>query len=687
MEPVSLHLNRELLPSILRIVATPVVVLDGEARIQLFNRAAERVAGYSEDELRREPVWCLLPEDEESRARAIFRELFQGERDHLDGVEVAWMTRKGERRPMAWTSALIRDDEGEPVRLVLTGVDLTELRKLKDRTRELAAEEVVREARQEALRSSEARFSGIVEMASDAIVSIDSNHQVTLFNRGAEAIFGWEASEVLGRSLDTLLPEHARERHRGHVEEFGRSEVQARRMGERQAISGRRKDGTTFPAEASIIKVDVAGDRFYTVVLRDVSERDRSRREQQFLVKIGQLLASSLDLDTTLSTLADAAVGFLADYCVIDLLEPDGKVRRIRVSARDGADPWPARVLRDVTLDRSQPHLMHHVLEAGKAQLVSPVTAEHLEHIAQGDTHLEALRRMDPGSYIAVPLKARGRMLGTLLLVASTGRRPYDRQDVELAREVGLRAGMAVDNAQLYRDAQRAVQARDDLLGVVSHDLGNPLQAVFIGLEALERTRHRDGDKETSQDYYLSAIRRSAELMQRLIHELLEVRRMEAGHLSLQRVEQPIGPLVDEALQLIDPLARVKSITLRSALDSDALPPVPVDADRVLQILSNLVGNAVKHTPNGGTVTIRAAGLANDIQISIEDTGEGIPEKHLGSVFDRFWRAERTGGKGIGLGLAIAKGIVRAHEGRIWVESEVGRGSTFHFTLPHGPSD
>lgn len=157
---------------------------------------------------------------------------------------------------------------------------------------------------------------------------------------------------------------------------------------------------------------------------------------------------------------------------------------------------------------------------------------------------------------------------------------------------------------------------------------------------------------------------------------------MEEGHLVLEPRRRPLQPLVREALQLIEPLARVKSVELLNHVDGEEPLVVQVDGDRILQVLSNLVGNAVKHTPEGGRVSIRATLHPDRVEISVQDTGPGIPAEHLDQVFDRFWRAEKTGGKGIGLGLAIARGIVRAHGGRAWAESEVGRGSTFRFTLP-----
>lgn len=528
-------------------------------------------------------------------------------------------------------------------------------------------------------RDAEARFSGLVQLASDAIISIDASQTITFFNRGAELIFGWAAEEVVGNSLEILLPPSARAMHGEHVRRFGESPVRARRMGERQAIAGLRRDGEEFPAEASIVKVEVPGGYAYTVVLRDVSEQHRAREQQRFLLEVGQLLASSLDMETTLSSIAEAAVGFLADYCVVDLVDDDGEVRRIRVAAHRTADEEAALLLREVELERGRRHLVSRVLEEGLPELVSRVKPELLEELSQNEAHREILERIGVTSYMAVPLRSRERVLGALLLLGGQGRRPFDEQDLRLAEEVGLRAGMAVENARLYRDAQRAIRDRDDILGVVSHDLGNPLQAVFIGLEALDR-RLPEGSEGT--EYYLSAIRSSAGMMQRLIQELLEVRRMEEGQLPLTRRDCRIPALVQEALEVSGPLARVKSIALSNELEGVDIPPLDIDGDRVLQVLSNLVGNAVKHTPEGGEVRVTATPGEGEVRVSVSDTGPGISAEDRPHIFERFWRAERTGGTGLGLGLAIARGIVLAHGGRIWVESGEGEGSTFHFTLP-----
>jgi signal transduction histidine kinase len=452
-------------------------------------------------------------------------------------------------------------------------------------------------------------------------------------------------------------------------------------MGDRTPISGLRKDGTEFPAEASISKVEIGGRTVFTAVIRDVTERSRILEGQQFLAEVGRVMANSLDYEGTVASVAELAVRFLADFCAVDLVERDRDVRRIEVACRDPATCEAARALRDVELDRGRPHLVGRILETREPELVSPATEEDLEPLVQSEEHGRILADLRIRSYMTVPLLARDRLLGALLLIAAGDSRPFDEDDLRLARDLGLLAGLSVDNARLYQDATQAIQARDDILGVVSHDLGNPLQAIFIGIEALKRSSGAEAEPGTT--YYLDAIQRSADHMQTLIQELLEVRRMEEGRLVLERRSRELAPIVRDILEIMDPLARLKDVVLHDRVAGKPLPMVHVDPDRVGQVLSNLVGNAVKHTPGGGEVTIAARAQDGAVMVSVIDTGPGIPEGDREKVFERFWRDEsREGPKGIGLGLAIAKGIVRAHGGRIWLESEEGAGTAFHFTLP-----
>ncbi len=505
----------------------------------------------------------------------------------------------------------------------------------------------------------------------------------SFFFQGAESIFGWRAAEVIGKPVDLLIPEAARGGHRGHVERFGASPVVSRRIGERREIKGVRKDGRTFPAEASIQKLDLSGQRLYTVVLRDITDTRRQQEGQRLLAEAGRVLASSLDEEESLRELAAVVTREWADFCLIDRIGRDGAVGRLEARHRDPDERDMAEAFRALRLERGRPHLMSPALGSGRPELIREVTEDHLQSLGQDAHHMELLHRLDPVSYIVAPLVAREEMLGVILFARTRGRDPFEAFDLSLADQIGRRAGFAIENTLLYRDAQRALQARDDVLGVVSHDLGNPLQAIFIGLESLERARaRRGGDRPGQDEYYLTAIRRSAEVMERLIRDLLEIRRIEAGHLSLEVEVEALAPLVREAMERIDPLARVKSVAIETELEVDTLPRVPIDGDRIQQVLSNLLGNAVKHAGEGGHVRILGRVLDGEVEIAVEDDGPGIAPEDLEQVFDRFWRGGGGRGTGIGLGLSIARGIVEGHGGRIRADSVLGEGTVFRFTLP-----
>jgi signal transduction histidine kinase len=230
--------------------------------------------------------------------------------------------------------------------------------------------------------------------------------------------------------------------------------------------------------------------------------------------------------------------------------------------------------------------------------------------------------------------------------------------------------------SRMYKEAEETIDAREQVLKIVSHDLRNPLHTISMCASLLLDLPL--GPQE--QGPHLQRIKRAGERMNRLVQDLLDVAKLEAGRVGIDARELQVAPLVREAHEMLAPLAAEKSIRLDYTV-SEALPAVTADGGRVLQVLSNLVGNAVKFTPKGGRIVIRADPAPGGVRFSVADTGPGIPQEQLGKLFGRFWQGNPADRRGIGLGLSIAKGIVDAHGGRIWVESRVGEGTTFYFTL------
>jgi PAS domain S-box-containing protein len=353
-------------------------------------------------------------------------------------------------------------------------------------------------------------FSGLLAIAADAVIAVDHEQRIIFFNEGAERIFGWTAAEVGGEYLEILLPARHRAAHRGHVHGFGEAHGRARVMGERQQISGQRKSGEEFPAEAAIQRIEIEGRNIYAAVLRDISARQR---------------------------------------------------------------------------------------------------AEDLLH--------------------------------------------------------------------------QAIQARDDMMGIVSHDLRNPANAVKMLARSIIEDEGGDGVPDDVLAR-VAVIRQAAEQMDALIQDLLDVTRLEAGRLVVLTREVDVGPLIARSIEALRPLADAGGVALHAELPASP-SMLQADSDRVLQLLSNVIGNAIKFTPAGGVVTLASHVVGDALELAVRDTGEGIPAAQLPHVFDRFYQgsfAGRASRHGAGLGLPISRGIVEAHGGRIWMESAPGMGTTVRFTLP-----
>ena len=351
-------------------------------------------------------------------------------------------------------------------------------------------------------------FAGFLAMSSDAVIAVDDEQRIIFFNAGAEHIFGWRAAEVGGLPLATLLPERFRASHSGHVRGFSAAHGVARTMGDRQQISGLRKNGEEFPAEASIQQMNVGGRQLYAAMLRDITPRQRA--------------------------------------------------------------------------------------------------------------------------------------------------------------EAALRL---------------AVSARDDMIGIVSHDLRNPANAVKM----LARSVIAEAELlPPSVVERVTVILQAAVQMDTLIQDLLDVTRLDAGRLTVSPRRISLRELVEPALQGLAPLAAASRISIETKF-ADDLEDVLADPERITQVISNLVGNALKFTPAGGHVEIDVRKDQGVADVRVRDNGVGIPEDQLQHVFDRFYQGadkHSTRRHGAGLGLPIARGIVDAHRGRIWIESEPRVGTTVRFTLP-----
>ena len=395
------------------------------------------------------------------------------------------------------------------------------------------------------------------------------------------------------------------------------------------------------------------------------------------LAESGGALTSSLDLDSTLEAAARLSLTVLADMALVDIVE-EGDVRRI--AASDLGEEYASNFerIREFPPNLDEPGRQAHVIRTGRSLVVLRTDDEWIDANARNEEHARLLRALRFGSILIVPLQTKRGVLGTLTLVRQIGRRSFDEADSTVAEELGRRAGVAIENARLYKAAQVATQARDDMLGVVSHDLRNPVHTVFMSSSFLIDLLPAERKVELQQ---ARIIKRSAERANRLISDLLDITRIESGKFALDLRTHSASAIMQEVLDQARASADEKGIVLE-CVDVDGSIMLHADRDRVVQALGNLVANALKFTPRGGYVRLSASREGELACLRVSDTGSGIPAEQLPKLFDRYWQANRLDKRGVGLGLSIVKGIVSAHGGSIEVKTAAGEGSTFSLLLP-----
>ena len=371
-----------------------------------------------------------------------------------------------------------------------------------------------------------------------------------------------------------------------------------------------------------------------------------------------QLLAelrSALGADTTTVLLLDEDARGLTVYASHGLGHSDSAGKTVRIPIGQGFAGQIALARHPVVLD-----------DTSRTHVMVPQFRESLR------------------SMMGAPLLAGDRLIG-VLHVGSTAPRSFTPDEVEVLQVVADSVASAIERARLLEleraaraQAEAAVGQRDDVLAIVAHDLRNPVGGIQMAAEMLQEPTL----PEAKRSKLLKVIARASDSMRQIIGDLLDVAAIEGGSLSLDARPLEPGPLLQEMREEFLQQAAESDLALECSLP-ERLPVVTADRWRVRQVFSNLIGNAIRLTPAGGRIVVAAEAPDGDaVRFSVSDTGPGISEQDLPHLFERYWQAKRSRRGAAGLGLAIAQGIVRAHGGRIWVESQLGIGSTFYFTLP-----
>jgi signal transduction histidine kinase/ActR/RegA family two-component response regulator len=413
----------------------------------------------------------------------------------------------------------------------------------------------------------------------------------------------------------------------------------------------------------------------------DVTERRRVEQEQRFLADASRILSASLEFETTLAELAKLAVPMFGDYCFIDVLCDDGSFDRVALVVADSTRSGIADALRKYPPSLGFDSPAARAIRGGEPLVVNDCPPELLTRAAQTPEHLELLQRFGVCAFMMAPLRARGRTLGLLSVGACNSTRKYGPRDVALAADLSSRAGLALDNALLYRHAQEANRLKEDFLATLSHELRTPLNALLGWTQMLKAPALDEATRRRALD----SVERNAQAQAVLINDLLDVSRVMSGKLRLEERRVDLQAVVLAAVDAVRPAVRAREIDLAVSLTPLA-GDVIGDPDRLQQVVWNLLSNAVKFTPARGRVEVSVEATGGAVQIVVTDTGAGIDPAFLPHVFERFRQGDSTTTRlhgGLGLGLAIVRHLVDLHGGTVTVESEgPGRGSRFVVTLP-----
>ncbi len=635
-----------------------IFIKDEQGRFVLVNRYLEHLYGRPRQEIIGKSITELWPPEMAARMQAVDRQVLErGEPVTTEEIVPA------EDGPHTYLSVKfpLPHVAGKGVTLGGISTDITERKQV-----------------EAALLETSERMRAILDTAVDSIITIDEHGVIQGLNPATTRLFGYAPEELLGRNVSLLMPEPYRSEHGRYMDDYLRTGVR-KVIGIGREVWGRRKDGSIFPMELSVSETLLARGRLFTGLVRDISQRKEAERAQALLIEVGVVLAQSLDMDTTLRSIASLVVKHLADYCMVDLLGEDGQLHRLAVLARDPA--------REELIQRAMSYAPRlgtqspaaRVFETGEPE-VAEITPEWLGTAALSAEHRAVLEELGPRSAVILPLKARGRTLGVINMASVEPGRMTRLSVVAVAQGVADRAAIAIDNARLYQEAREAVRVREDVVAIVSHDLRNPLNAISLSASTL--IKREELDERTAKA--ATRIYAAADRAHRLIRDLLDFTQARVGGIPVSPRVVALSELARQVVEEIQSAYPERRLELRVEMEGR----VSADPDRLAQVMANLMGNAVQHSPGGTPVRMVVRGEGDGVLFAVHNEGAPIPADQLPVLFEPFQRGRETragAGGSLGLGLFISRQIVEAHGGRIEARSAAGEGTTFTVWLPRCP--
>ncbi len=405
--------------------------------------------------------------------------------------------------------------------------------------------------------------------------------------------------------------------------------------------------------------------------------------ELLFLAEASKILATSLDYNTTLRSIANLAVSKIAYFCIIDLLKEDGQMERVAVKVADPKKSKLANRMFHYPPDPNNKEAIYDAARTGKPILIKKISQDWLDEVSKLSGEHEIIRKLKLNSHIFVPLKSRGRIIGVLTIASNDPNFSYSKYDLVLVEELARRAAIAVDNARLYQEAQEAVRARDEFLSIASHELKTPLTSILLQLQTILKKIQQKSQEKPSVEQVVALLQNTehqSKRLSKLINDLLNVSLVSTGRLQLEKERGNLSDTVKDVVKQY--VISEKYAKSKVYVKTNGPLQGSFDKVRMEQVVSNLLSNALKYG-KGNPVTIKTKKVDTKAQVTVKDEGIGIKPEVQATIFDRFKRGvSGKDYKGLGVGLYISKQIIEAHGGNIKLKSKEGKGTTFTIELP-----